>query len=139
MYTLSSRHYSLMAVAYFSRIMCLSTKQKWFRNVLKSKTMILRCSFDLNQIEHLWDLLDKQVQSMEAPPQLTGLQGSSTNILVPNTKEHLEGSGLLWQQKGDQRDIWQAVIMLCLSAVIIFLKNSLCCVDRKDCRCSQWL
>ena len=42
MYTLSWKHYSLMAVASFSRIMHHATKQKWLRNGLRS-TMSLRC------------------------------------------------------------------------------------------------
>ncbi|KAK3533183.1 hypothetical protein QTP70_013064 [Hemibagrus guttatus] len=49
---------------------------------------------DLNPIQHLWDVLDKQVRSMEAPPRnlLTGLTGSAANILVPDTTAHLQGS-----------------------------------------------
>jgi len=42
MYTLSWKRYSLVAVASFSRIMHPATKQKWFRNGLRSTTS-LRC------------------------------------------------------------------------------------------------
>lgn len=45
-------------------------------------------SVDLSQIEHLLDVLDKQVQS--------GLKGYVADILVPDTKAHL------W----DQHNIW---------------------------------
>ena len=48
---------------------------------------------DVNPAEHLWDVLDKQVQSMEGPTsQLTGHKGSAANILVPDTTAHLQGS-----------------------------------------------
>lgn len=39
----------------------------------------------LNLIEHLWDELDKQVQSMEVP-------GSIANMLVPDMTAHVQGS-----------------------------------------------
>ena len=42
-YTLSWKQYSLMAVASFSRIMHRATKQKWFRNGLRSTATSLRC------------------------------------------------------------------------------------------------
>ncbi|KAK3558608.1 hypothetical protein QTP86_021665 [Hemibagrus guttatus] len=48
---------------------------------------------DLNPIQHLWDVLDKLVPSMEArTSQLTGLKGSAANILVSDTTAHLQGS-----------------------------------------------
>ncbi|KAK3567781.1 hypothetical protein QTP86_026451, partial [Hemibagrus guttatus] len=48
---------------------------------------------DLNPIQHLWDVLDKQVRSMEAiTSQLTGLKGSAANILVSDPTAHLQGS-----------------------------------------------
>uniref|UniRef100_A0A3Q3W8H3 Protein disulfide-isomerase n=1 Tax=Mola mola TaxID=94237 RepID=A0A3Q3W8H3_MOLML len=62
MYTLSWKQYSLMAVASFSRIMLCATKQKWFRNGLRSTTTTgPPNSPDLNPIEHLGDVLNKQV------------------------------------------------------------------------------
>ncbi|KAK3523760.1 hypothetical protein QTP70_009232 [Hemibagrus guttatus] len=51
---------------------------------------------DLNPIHHLWDALDKQVRSMEAPPRnLQDLAGSAANILLPGF-----GLGLLVPVKG---------------------------------------
>ncbi|KAK3560338.1 hypothetical protein QTP86_006422 [Hemibagrus guttatus] len=48
---------------------------------------------DLNPIQHLWDVLDKQVRSMETPPyNLQGPKGSAANILVPDPTAHLQGS-----------------------------------------------
>ena len=49
---------------------------------------------DLNPIEHLWDVLDRQVQSTVAPPHnlCTGLEGSAANVSVPDTTGHLQGS-----------------------------------------------
>ncbi|KAK3558190.1 hypothetical protein QTP86_013016 [Hemibagrus guttatus] len=44
----------------------------------------------LNPIKHLWDILDKQVRSIQAPPR--NLQESAANILVPDTTAHLQGS-----------------------------------------------
>ena len=55
--------------------------------------------------------------------QLTALKGSAANILMPDTTAHLRGSsgihasighGLFWQQKGNQHNIRQVVMMLCL-------------------------
>ncbi|KAK3520359.1 hypothetical protein QTP70_023838 [Hemibagrus guttatus] len=73
MYTLSWKRYSLMAVVSSSRIMGRATKQKWFRNGLMSTAMSLVLTWppnspDLNTIDHLWDVLDKQIRSMEVPP-----------------------------------------------------------------------
>ena len=48
---------------------------------------------DLNPIEHLWDVLDQQVRSMEAPPRnLQDLKDLLTNVLVLDTTGHLHGS-----------------------------------------------
>ncbi|KAK3541647.1 hypothetical protein QTP86_033848, partial [Hemibagrus guttatus] len=48
---------------------------------------------DLNPIQYLWDVLDKQVPSMEAiTSQLTGPKRSAANILVPDPTAHLQGS-----------------------------------------------
>ncbi|KAK3511175.1 hypothetical protein QTP70_032220, partial [Hemibagrus guttatus] len=48
---------------------------------------------DLSPITHLWDVLDKQVHSMEAPPRnLQDLKGSAANILVPDNTAYLQGS-----------------------------------------------
>ena len=46
-------------------------------------------SSDLNPIKHLWDVLDKQVCSMEATPR--NLQVLK-DLLVPDTTAHLQGS-----------------------------------------------
>lgn len=45
---------------------------------------------DLSLVERLWDLLDKQVRSME---ELQELKGSAANSLVPDTRAHHRGSG----------------------------------------------
>merc|ERR1711980_5436 len=78
---------------------------------------------DLNPMEHLWDVLDKQVRSMEAPPHnlqdLKDLLLTSWCQIPQHTFRGLvesmpEGSGLFWQLKGDQHTIRQVVIMLSL-------------------------
>lgn len=51
--TLSWKQYALMAVASFSSIIHLATKQKWFRNGLRSTTMSLKSWFGL-QIQCIW-------------------------------------------------------------------------------------
>lgn len=45
---------------------------------------------DLNLIEHLWDVMENQVRSMEAP--LRNLQDFSANVSVPDTTGHLQRS-----------------------------------------------
>ena len=64
--------------------MCCHTNntmvQEWFEEQNnKFKVLTWPPHFpDLNPIEHLWDVLDKQVRSMEAQTsQLTGLKGSA--------------------------------------------------------------
>lgn len=47
---------------------------------------------ELIVVQHLRDLLDKQVQSMEAPSQITGLKGSAAKILVSDTAAHFPRS-----------------------------------------------
>ncbi|KAK3571512.1 hypothetical protein QTP86_012861 [Hemibagrus guttatus] len=61
--------------------------QEWFDDYNKEFEVLTRPpnSTDLNSIEHLWDVLDKQVRSMEALRdnlQLRELKGSAANILV---------------------------------------------------------
>ena len=74
MYPLSWKCYALMSVASFSRLMRCATKQKmvqkWFEEH-RNKFEVLTWppnSPDLNPIEHLRDVLDKPVWSMEAQP-----------------------------------------------------------------------
>ncbi|XP_060795918.1 pleckstrin homology domain-containing family S member 1-like isoform X2 [Neoarius graeffei] len=61
--------------------------------------------------------------------QLTGLNGSVTNVLVPDTTEHLQRScgvnrsELFWQHKGDLHNIKQLVLMLWL--IDIYLQTVL--------------
>ncbi|KAK3568332.1 hypothetical protein QTP86_004231 [Hemibagrus guttatus] len=73
---------------------------------------------DLNPIQHLWDVLDKQVRSMEASPHnlqdLKDLQLTSWCQIPQHTFRDLVESGLFWQQKGDRHNIRQVVIMLWL-------------------------
>lgn len=45
---------------------------------------------DLSLVERLWDLLDKQVRSVE---ELQELKGSAANSLVPDTRARHRGSG----------------------------------------------
>lgn len=52
-------------------------------------TTLVPDSPDLSLVERLWDLLDKQVQSME---KLQELKGSAANSLVPDTRAHHQGS-----------------------------------------------
>lgn len=68
------------------------TKRKWFRNHSRGKfkmTTWTPDSPDLSLVERLWDLLDKQVRSME---KLQELKGSAANCLVPDTRAHHQGS-----------------------------------------------
>ena len=71
MYNRSWKLYSLMAVASFSRIMPQSKNGlKWFekQNDRFEELTWPPISPDLNPIEHLWGVVNKQVWSMEAPP-----------------------------------------------------------------------
>ena len=132
MYTLSQKRYSLIVVASFSRVMCRATKQKQFRNGLRSTTMSLRIvlasRFTRSQSSRVSvgcaGQTTKSLIHWGPTSLLTGLKGSSANISLPITTAHLHGSsgvlagaGLLWQQKVDQHNIWQVVIMLCLLGV----------------------
>ena len=81
-YTLSWKLYSLMAVASFSRTMCPTTKQKWFRNGLRNTIRSSRC---------LTGLQDRLIHGGPTS-QLTGLKGSAANVLVPDTTEHFQRS-----------------------------------------------
>ncbi len=63
----------MVALASFRRIMRPATKQKWFRNGLRSTTTSLRCWLGLQipQISiqsSICGMQNKQVRSMEAPP-----------------------------------------------------------------------
>jgi len=72
MNTLSWKWYSLVAVASFSRIMRPATKQKMVQELFEEHSNDFEMltwppnSQDLNPIEYLWDVLNKQVRSMEA-------------------------------------------------------------------------
>ena len=72
LYTLSWKRNSLMAVTSFSRIMCRATKQKllqvWGAQQWDWDVVFASKFPRLNPIEHLLDVLDKQVGSTEAPP-----------------------------------------------------------------------
>ena len=71
-------------------------KPKWFRNSLRSTTMSLRCWLGLQisqiSIEYLWDVLDKQVQSIEAPS--CNFQDLKDLLLTSwcQIPQHLQGS-----------------------------------------------
>ncbi|KAK3539129.1 hypothetical protein QTP86_026698, partial [Hemibagrus guttatus] len=80
---------------------------------------------DLNPVQHLWDVLDKQVRSMESiTSQLTGLKGSATNVLVADPTAHLQGSSGVhastgqgcFSSKRDRHNIRQVVIIILKSA-----------------------
>ena len=98
MNSLSWKQYSLMAVASFSRIMCHATKQKWFRNGLRSTTMRLRCWLGL-QIPKISIQLSMEIHGGPIS-QLTGLKGSAANILVPDTTAHLQESNGVYASTG---------------------------------------
>ncbi|KAK3535233.1 hypothetical protein QTP70_005025 [Hemibagrus guttatus] len=59
---------------------------------------------DLNPTQLLWDVLDKQVRSMEASPHnFTGLKGSAANM-VPDPTAHLQGSSGVHALKDEPDD-----------------------------------
>ncbi|KAK3549732.1 hypothetical protein QTP86_007743 [Hemibagrus guttatus] len=61
---------------------------------------------DLNPIQHLWDVLNKQVRSMETPPRnLEDLKESTANILVPDPTAHLQGSSGVHASTGKGREL----------------------------------
>lgn len=67
-------------------------------------------SADFNPIEHMWDLLDKQFWSMEAPTHnLQGLKDMLLSSLCQILQTHLDG----WHKK-DLHSIWQVVLILWL-------------------------
>lgn len=117
----------LMAADSFGTKCHPATEQKWSRSHLRGRDggfkMTTRPpdSPDLSRVERLWDLLDKQVRSVE---ELQELKGSAANSSAPDTRARhrgggvwwspgLPGSGLFWQQK-DGHDFRRAVVLLCL-------------------------
>ena len=74
--------------------------QKWFEehNEFDKVLNWPPYSPDLNPIEHLCYVLDKQVRGPTLP--LTGLEGSADNILVPDTAAHIQGSGRVHTSMG---------------------------------------
>ncbi|KAK3573262.1 hypothetical protein QTP86_019240, partial [Hemibagrus guttatus] len=88
--------------------------QEWFDEHNKGFEVLTSNSADLNPIGHLWNVLDKQVQSMEAPPlnlkDLQDLLLTSWCQIPQHTFRDLVESMLRWvravlQQKGDQHNI----------------------------------
>ena len=84
---------------------------------------------DLNQIKHLWDVLDKPVRSMAAPPHnlqdLKDLLLTSWCQIPQHTLRDLVESmfrrvSAVLAAKGDQYNIRLVVIMLCL---IVYINN----------------
>ncbi len=67
---------------------------------------------DLNPTDHLWDVLDKQGWSVEAPSARYHRTPSEVKL-----SPCLDGSGLFWRQKGGLLNIRQVVIMLWLIGV----------------------
>ncbi|MCI4393629.1 hypothetical protein PGIGA_G00159810 [Pangasianodon gigas] len=74
---------------------------------------------DLNPTEHLWDVLDKQVRSMEAPSH--NIQDLKDLLLTTPSEvlwsPCLDGSELFWWYKGDLNNIRQVGLMLWLISV----------------------
>lgn len=66
---------------------------------------------DLNLIPQLWDVLDKEVRSIEATLQLTELKASAANILVSGTAAHHQMSCVSLLDLGN---IKKVVLMLWL-------------------------
>ncbi len=72
-------------------------------------------SSDLHLTEHLWDVLDQQIKSMEASP--LNLQDLKDLLLMSwcqISQNILDASELFWEYKGDIHDIRQVVLMLWL-------------------------
>ena len=92
------RPYSLMAVASLGRIMRQPTKQKWFRNGLRSTTMSLRSGLASKFPRSQSNRASVGCAGQTSPiyggstSQLTGLKGSAANILVPDTTANFQGS-----------------------------------------------
>ena len=89
-------------VASFGRIMRCATEQKWFTNGLRGATISLRC----------W--LGLQIYQISVQSNICEM--CWTNKSDP-WSPCLDRSGLFWQHKGDQHNIRQVVIMLCLISV----------------------
>ncbi|KAK3555391.1 hypothetical protein QTP86_015680 [Hemibagrus guttatus] len=60
--------------------------------------------------------------------QLAGLKGSAANILVPDTTAHLhgsmwspclDGSGLFWQQRGNQQYMYNVMLNQCMNLTVL--------------------
>jgi len=74
--------------------------QEWF----EEHNEVLTCP--LNPIKHLWDeICGAQTSLIHGGPtsQLTGLQKSAANILVPDTTVHLQGSSGVHTLTGSKR------------------------------------
>ena len=102
----------------------LALSVQLFRNGLRNMTKDSRYRLGLKipqisiraRVEHVWDVLGKQIRSMEAPPCNLGL------IYIANVYHRtpskvlwclcLDGSELFWWQEGDLHTIRQVVLML---------------------------
>lgn len=103
-------------------------------------------STDPKPIKHLWDALEKQVWSMEAPPHnLHNLKRSATDSLEPDTTTYLQrssgihasnGTKLFWKQKGDLFIIrWVVKVMAdqCIGAHMKSVPTFLDCLKQIYC------
>ncbi|KAF7651016.1 hypothetical protein LDENG_00117370 [Lucifuga dentata] len=105
--------------------------QEWFEEHDK-EVKVLTCpsnSPDLSPIEHLWDVLEKQVRSMKAPPH--NLQDLKDLLLTSWCQIPSTPSEVLWSPclngseptaaRGDLHNIRQVVLMLCLISVYVII------------------
>ncbi len=102
--------------------------QEWF-DVHDKKFNLLPWppnSSDLHLIEHLWDVLNQQIKSMEASPlNLQDLKDLLLMAWCQISQNILDASELFLEHKGDIHDIRQVLMLLLININGIFIHQRL--------------